>query len=104
MESAWEDTVPIPLEALGGQDLTELEIKLVETKRQKKLGASADAEEGGEEEEGEEEEVVEDEANEEEAAPEGETKEEEGPAVHEGVSCDMCGTGPITGNRYKCAK
>ncbi|PVG01978.1 cysteine proteinase [Serendipita vermifera] len=83
MGSAWEDVVPTTLEALGGHDLTELEIKLVEAKRQKKLRESAEAGDGGEGD-GEDE----DEAEEEEEEAEEDT-DDKGPATHDGISCDI---------------
>lgn len=93
--STFDDVIPVSAEDLAGFDLTEIETKVIESKRaalerKKSLLTPQAVEEEEEEEEGEEEEEK---TNE---------KSEESEAIHTGVKCDGCGTLPITGNRYKC--
>ncbi|KIM33740.1 hypothetical protein M408DRAFT_325348 [Serendipita vermifera MAFF 305830] len=126
----WEDVMPTALETVGGYDLTQLEIKMVEDKRdatfKKKAMLTAQAtdesqNEGGETQDEEmTEQPSEPEANEPEteetvqaqdpstAAEEAtntapEAAEPNAPAVHPGITCDLCKMLPITGIRYKCA-
>jgi hypothetical protein len=118
--------MPTTLENVAGYDLTRLEIKIVEDKREavfkkkatltpaaaaeeaRKDGESEgdDGDDDGDGDEDAESKEVKD-ASDAAAAP---TKTESSapvdPAttVHEGVSCDECHMSPLVGIRYKCAK
>lgn len=110
--------MPTALETLAGHDLTQLEIKVVEEKREaaSKMKAAltpqaAEGEGNEEKEEGSEEESdsgdaknTSDTASPESAEPAATPAAEAGPAIHEGVMCDSCQMSPITGIRYKCSK
>lgn len=117
--------MPIALESIGGYDLTQLEIKLVEDKRdatfKKKamLTPQAGATENNEGEKPDE--NMEDQPDKTETsgaaqtedtpdvtdaavAPISDTTDPASPVVHEGVTCDSCHMFPLTGVRFRCAK
>jgi hypothetical protein len=119
--------MPTTLENVAGYDLTQLEIKLVEDKREAIFKKKATltpqaAKDEAKKEEGEEKSSEEDDDEEEEEKPtDTDSKEVKdasaataptkpaavtvdpaAPVVHEGVVCDSCRMFPLVGIRYKC--
>jgi hypothetical protein len=120
--------MPTTIENVAGYDLTQLEIKVVEDKREaifkKKATLTPQAandelkKEEGEEKSSEEEDDDDDE--DEDKPTDADSKEVKdapaataptkpavdpaAPVVHEGVSCDSCHMDPLVGIRYKCAR
>jgi Zinc finger, ZZ type len=112
--------MPTTLENVAGYDLTQLEIKVVEDKREaifkKKATLTPQAvkdEIKKEEGEGKSSEEDDDDSEDEvekkpaDAASKGIKDvivDPTAPVVHEGVSCDSCHMSPLVGIRYKCAR
>jgi hypothetical protein len=98
------------LEALSGRDLTEVEMDLVEKRREAKqkiqsaLHPETKEEDTTKAENDDGKKDAEVTAKPKDDAATADVAMADGAAIHENVACNSCSTCPIVGIRYKCAK